>query len=189
MTSDSSFDTPEQHECDYLIPHLREAHSILDYKTLSNLAENARGKGIFYGDVEEKHVTLFKLMLNISLDLLQQPEAFLSADIWSFIATCYDIHFHQIQLNEYPADTGGLFFELTRNVLQPAFYKLYTEAGSVQHWYNTCIYFIKMADGWFSTRKREFIDIYTLLQPWMNHQDTDLNEYWSDIYKDLTSQY
>src|SRR3954465_7549951 len=96
-------------EFDYLIRNLRDAHQKNDLEILGNIIEYARAQGIFYTDFKEKHAELFNLILNISLGLLQSPIVFKSSKLWWFIAECYDIHFHQIRLDEYPSETAVLF--------------------------------------------------------------------------------
>jgi hypothetical protein len=178
----------QSEEFDYLIQNLRKAHQTNDLEMLGDLVEYARTEGIFYLDFEEKHAKLFNLLLTISLDLLHSPLVFQSNKLWWFIAECYDIHFHQIRLEEYPSDTATLFFELTRNVLQPDFHKLDLEKGSALYWYSTCIYFITMRANWFSSKWNEFFELYTLLQPWTrNALEDDLIASWIESYDKFTS--
>ncbi|SFM90173.1 hypothetical protein SAMN05428949_1228 [Chitinophaga sp. YR627] len=174
-------------EIDYLILNIRKAHEKNDLEALGDLAEYARAHGVFYRDFEEKLAELFGLLLNISLDLLRSPLIFKSEKIWWFIDKCYDIHFHQIRLAEYPPETAKLFFTLTKAVLQPEFHKL-DESDSEQYiyWYSTCVYFIIMVDHWFSTRRDEFLELYALLQPWVrNGKNGHLIEYWMESYNEF----
>ncbi|MCF6403101.1 hypothetical protein L3C95_09465 [Chitinophaga filiformis] len=179
--------SPDTTRLDHLIQYLPKAHKANDLKALGKLVEYARAHGVFYPDFADKHAIAFNLLLNISLDLLRSPLVHQSDEIWWFIAECYDIHFHQIQLDEYPPETARLFFELTRNVLHPDLHKLDREDSKIS-WYSPCIYFIKRASGSFSSRPDEFFELYTLLQPWIREAGEDhLVMYWVEEYEELRS--
>lgn len=178
----------EQSYYDYLFQQLKEAHGNNDLEALNAIVECARANGffLFYNDFDERLTVFFNLLLQISIDLLDTPPAFVSDKLWFFITEVYDIKFHQIQLDEYPAETRRLYFELTQKVLQPSFHPLELDKDKKLHWYGRALYFIKMASHWFAGRPDEFFSLYTLILPLCYDPAYHLDAYWLEEYKDLT---
>lgn len=181
--------TKAQGYYDYLFQQLREAHANMDLDTLNAIVECARAKGLFQfcDDFDERLATFFNLLLQISIDLLNTSLAFVSEQLWFFITEVYDIQFHQVHLEEYPADTCRLYFELTQRVLQRPFHPLELEKEKMLHWYGHTLYFIKMASGWFANRPEEFFALYPLIYPLCYNPEYHLDAYWLDGYNDLTA--
>jgi hypothetical protein len=179
----------EQSYYDYLFQHLRKAHEDNDLDTLIEIVEWARGGGFFYSyaDFEENEGLFFNLFLQIAIDLVQTKAAFESERLWFFITEVYDIRFHQIPLDEYPAETYRLYFELTQKVLQPHFHALELDKDRRISGYGRTLYFIKMACGWFEDIPEDFFALYPLILPLCNDPEYHLDAYWLDSYKELTA--
>lgn len=98
----------------------------------------------------------------------------------------YDIVFHQVRLDEYPAICAELYFKLSGEVMDEEFHQFYKSDISIEA-YGNCIYFIQMADNWFSKREQEFIVLYEKMKPLINDDPDHLEKPWVDRYKELNA--
>jgi hypothetical protein len=73
---------------------------------------------------------------------------------------------------------------LSKEVLDEKFHKFYKADAKIQS-YGMCIYFIQMADNWFTKRESEFIALYERMKPLISDNPDDLEEPWLNRYKEL----
>lgn len=172
-------------EYDFLVRSLTESHQNNDIENLCKLVEHVRGEGLLYQDFHEKNVNLLESLLKISLDLIRNSVIHLSNRPWWFIMEVYDIVFHQVRLKEYPVICAELYFKLSKEVLDHQFHKFYERDSEIQS-YGKCIYFILLANNWFSNRNKEFLLLYKKLEPLIGNKPDHLEEPWINRYKELT---
>lgn len=171
-------------EYDFLVNSLTESHQNNDIENLCKLVEHVRGEGLLYQDFHDKNVMLLESLLKISLDLTTNSVIHLSDRPWWFIMEVYDIIFHQVRLKEYPAIFADLYFKLSKEILDDKFHKFYKGYSEIQS-YDKCIYFILMADNWFTNRNEEFLLLYKKLEPLIGNEPDHLEEPWINRYKEL----
>jgi hypothetical protein len=161
-----------------LMEDFKKFQSSQEIEKLTELVEYVRGEGILYNDFPKQNAELLELLLKISLELTDNSEIFTSSLCWFFIEEVYDIVLHQVRLSEYPSEHAILYFELTKNVLNPKFHKLYGDGNESIFSYGRCIYFILMAYSWFSEREKEFLAIYELMKPLIGDEPDHLEYPW-----------
>ncbi len=129
-------------EYEHLIRSFEEAQKRQDLKELNVLIEYIRAEGLFYADYHQHQLALVNLIFAISHELLKNPAAQNSDELWWFIRQFYDVLFHQVRLTDYPVTSTKHYEELT-NEIKEFHFENPTKESAVSV-YNDCIYFVEL---------------------------------------------
>ena len=159
-----------------------------DLANLAFLIEYVRGQGFFYHDYVDVNGDILALILSEAITMTENARVFDDASLLSYVVQTYDTIFHQVHLSEYPDKCAALYFELTIRLLDTRFLKIH-DNENVDSTYSSCLYFIGMADNWFSKRKDEFLQLWKKIE---TKKDVEriyvyFKEDWPDIYVQLSS--
>lgn len=155
---------------------------------LSVLIEDIRGSAVLYYDEDETlfNHRLLKKMLQISLELLENPLVFTSNRPSNFIHKVYDIIFHKVRFDEYSDEHLELFFKLSSQALEPKYQKL-AENSVTANEYEFILYFIEMTGySRFIDHPKKLIEIAEKLIPLLDVQD-EIDK-WTAIYKQFKTK-
>lgn len=170
-----------------LLPLLLEHAERDEIINLALLAELIRGKGLFYRPYIKEHGDALELMLSQAIYLLDTDRVQTDRSIMWLVQSLYDTIFHQIRLNDWPEACAILYFELSNKILDTQYMPLYKETY-IGYSYSQALYFIDMANLWFSGRKKEFLILWEKIEVQIKlgsgHKWDDT--YWPDSYKKLT---
>jgi hypothetical protein len=171
-------------EYDFIAKSLKDFHDKGGIENLCKTVEHVRAVGMLYQDFDIKNESLLKDLLTASLDLTKQPSIYNSDRPWWFIMEVFDIVFHQVRLEKYPAICADLYFKLSKEVLDNKFHKFFERGSEIQS-YRMCIYFILRARHWFTNRKEEFLLLFPRLEPLIAEQPDHLKKPWINRYQEL----
>ncbi len=159
-----------------------------DLANLAFLIEYVRGQGFFYHDYVDVYGDILALILSEAVAMTENPSVFDDASILFYIVQTYDTIFHQVRLSEYPDKCSALYFELTTRLLDTRFLKIH-DNENVAYNYSFCLYFIGMADNWFSTRKDEFLKLWKKIEAKKDVEKIYVyfKDDWPDLYVQMSS--
>jgi hypothetical protein len=159
-----------------------------DLANLAFLIEYVRGQGFFYHNYVDVYGDILALILSVAITMTENARVLDDASLLFYVVQTYDTIFHQVRLSEYPGKCAALYFELTIRLLDTRFLKIH-DNENVDSNYSSCLYFIGMADNWFSKRKDEFLQLWKKIETKKDVEELYVyfKKDWQDIYVQLSS--
>ena len=158
-----------KNDADFILNILQKNIDDKHIPTLDLVVEYIRRNGLLYDQDSE----LLHALLTIGISIVESEKIFDDYFPSYIISQIYDIVFHQVSFSEELEKNKILYFNLTNQMLDKKFHELYHKEEGFEH----AIYFIMMTDGWFETRKEEFLILWEKIQYYL--LDYGLNDSFS----------
>lgn len=136
---------------DFLIEFCRRYYVLVDYG--NDLKEDEK---ISLSKDELLRIELLQLLIELARDLLSHPMIFEHPQICFIIKQIQDIFFHQVDFEEYPSHILEEYLQFCIELVDPKFFIMYwDEAGGLDFYKNSCLYFLWMIGNYFEDSSKE----------------------------------